>query len=305
MGQTMADRKTILVTGATGAQGGGVVRHLLKGGKFKVRCLTRKPESERARALVQAGAETVRGDLGKPESLQAAMKDCYGVFGVTNFWEYFAKEAFHGKNLIDAVKQTGIQHFVFSTLPSSQKLSEGKLEIPHFDLKARMEQYARSLNLPATYAQVAFYYENFLTFFPPKLQEDGSYMFGFPQGETPLAAVSLEDVGGVVATIFDRPDEFRDKTVGIVADELPCSKYAEILSRVLGKRIFYRHIPREVFAKLGFPGAEDLANMFEYSRLLTPNRQADIEQSLALYPAMQRFEPWVQANKDKFAAILK
>jgi uncharacterized protein YbjT (DUF2867 family) len=301
----MADRKTILVTGATGAQGGGVVRHLLKGGKFKVRCLTRKPESERARALVQAGAETVRGDLGKSESLQAAMKDCYGVFGVTNFWEYFAKEAFHGKNLIDAVKQTGIEHFVFSTLPSSQKLSEGKLEIPHFDLKARMEQYARSLNLPATYAQVAFYYENFLTFFPPKLQEDGSYMFGFPQGETPLAAVSLEDVGGVVATIFDRPDEFRDKTVGIVADELPCSKYAEIMSRVLGKRIFYRHIPREVFAKLGFPGAEDLANMFEYNRLLIPNRQADLQQSLALYPEIQRFESWMQANKDKFAAILK
>jgi NmrA-like family len=130
-------------------------------------------------------------------------------------------------------------------------------------------------------------------------------MFGFPQGETPLAAVSVKDIGGVVATIFDRPDEFRDKTVGIVADALPCSKYAEIMSRVLGKRIFYRHIPREVFAKLGFPGAEDLANMFEYNRLLIPNRQADIEQSLALYPAIQRFEPWMQANKDKFAAILK
>jgi uncharacterized protein YbjT (DUF2867 family) len=144
----MVDEKRILVTGATGAQGGGVVRHLLKGGKFKVRCLTRKPESERARALVQAGAETVRGDLGNPESLQAAMKGCYGVFGVTNFWEYFAKEAFHGKNLIDAVKQAEIEHFVFSTLPSAQKLSEGKFEVPHFDLKARMEEYARSLNLP-------------------------------------------------------------------------------------------------------------------------------------------------------------
>jgi uncharacterized protein YbjT (DUF2867 family) len=301
----MPDAKTILVTGATGAQGGGVVRHLLKRGKFNVRCLTRKPDSDRASALVQGGAETVRGDLGKPESLQAAMKDCYGVFGVTNFWEYFAKEAFHGKNLVDAVKQAGIEHFVFSTLPTARKPSEGKLEVAHFDLKARMEEYARSLKLPATYAQVAFFYENFLSVFPPKLQEDGSYMFGFPQGETPLAAVSVEDVGGVVSTIFDRPDEFRDQTVGIVGDELPSSKYAEIMSRVLGKRIVYRHIPREVFAKLGFPGAEDLANMFEYNRLLIPSRQADLEQSLALYPEMQRFEPWVQANKDKFAAILK
>ncbi len=301
----MADEKTILVTGATGAQGGGVVRHLLKSGRFKVRCLTRKPESERASALVQAGAETVRGDLGHAESLKAAMKDCYGVFGVTNFWEHFEKEAFHGKNLIDAVKEAGIEHFVFSTLPSAQKHSEGKLEVPHFDLKARMEEYARSLNLPATYAHVAFYYENFLEFFPPKLQEDGSFMFGFPQGDTPLAAVGVEDVGGVVATIFDRPEEFRDQTVGIVGDDLPCSEYAGIMSRVLGKKIIYRYIPREVFAKLGFPGAEDLANMFEYNRLFIPNRQADLEQSLALYPEIQRFEPWVKANKDRFAAILK
>ncbi len=301
----MADEKMILVTGATGAQGGGVVRHLLKGGKFKVRCLTRKPESERASALVQAGAETVRGDLGNPESLQAAMNGCYGVFGVTNFWEHFEKEAFHGKNLIDAVKEAGIEHFVFSTLPSAQKHSEGKLEVPHFDLKARMEEYARSLNLPATYAHVAFYYENFLTFFPPKLQEDGSFMFGFPQGDTPLAAVSVEDVGGVVARIFERPEEFRNQTVGIVGDDQPCSTYAEIMSRVLGKKIIYRYIPREVFSKLGFPGAEDLANMFEYNRLFIPNRPAYLEQSLALYPEMQRFEPWVEANRQNFAAILK
>jgi len=301
----MADGKTILVMGATGAQGGGVVRHLLKRDKFRVRCLTRKPESDKARALVQAGAEVIRGDLGNPESLQAAMKDCYGVFGVTNFWEHFEKEAFHGKNLIDAVKEAGIEHFVFSTLPYAQKLSHGKLEVPHFDMKARLEEYGRSLKLPATYAHVAFYYENFLSFFPPKLQEDGSFMFGLPQGDTPLAAVSVEDVGGVVATLFDRPGEFRDKTVGIVGDDQPCSKYAEIMSRVLGKKIIYRYIPREVFAKLGFPGAEDLANMFEYNRLFITNRQADLEQSLALYPEMQRFESWVNANRQKFAAILK
>jgi uncharacterized protein YbjT (DUF2867 family) len=301
----MTNGKTILVTGATGAQGGSVVRHLLKGGKFKVRCLTRKPDSERARALAEAGAEIVRGDLGYPESLEAAMKGCYGAFGVTNFWEHFEKEAFHGKNLIDAVKKAAIEHFVFSTLPYAHKLSDWKLVVPHFDQKARLEDYARSLKLPATYAHVAFYYENFLSFFPPKLQEDGSFLFGFPQGETPLAAVRVEDAGGVIATIFDRPGEFCAQTVGIVGDDLPCGDYAGIMSRVLGKKITYRYIPREVFAKLGFPGAEDLANMFEYNRLFIPNRQADLEQSLALYPEMQRFEPWVQANREKFALILK
>jgi uncharacterized protein YbjT (DUF2867 family) len=301
----MADEKTILVTGATGAQGDGVVRHLLKGGKFRVRCLTRKPESERAQALAQSGAEVIRGDLGDPESLQAAMEGCYGVFGVTNFWEHFEKESFHGKNLIDAVKEAEIEHFVFSTLPYKQEQPDGKLEVPHFDMKARMEEYGRSLKLRATYAHVAFYYENFLSFFLPKLQEDGSYMFGFPQGDTPLAAVSVEDIGGVIATIFDHPDEFLDQTVGIVGDDQPCSKYAEIMSRVLGKKIIYRNIPREVFGKLGFPGAEDLANIFEYNRLFIPNRQADLEQSSKLFPEIRRFEPWVEANRQKFVAILK
>lgn len=198
----MSEKETILVTGATGAEGGGVVRHLLKAGKFNVRCLTRNPESEKARALQTEGAEIVRGDLDKPESLASAMKDCYGVFGVTNFWDHFEKESFHGKNLIDAVKESGIRHFVFSTLPYAHKLSEWKLEVPPFDLKARMEDYARSLKLPATYAHVAFYYENFLNFFSPKLQEDGSFMFGFPQGETSLAAVAVDDIGAVIAMIF-------------------------------------------------------------------------------------------------------
>lgn len=300
----MTDGKTILVTGATGAQGGGVVRHLLKGGKFKPRCLTRNPDSEKAGLLTQAGAEIVAGNLDDPQSLKAALKGCYGVFGVTNFWEHFEKEYGHGKNLIDAVKDSEVEHFVFSTLPYAHKLSDWKLEVPHFDLKAKLEEYARGLKLPTTYAHVAFYYENLLYFFPPKLQEDGSYMFGFPQGETPLAGVAVEDVGGVVATIFERPDEFRDKTVGIVGDDLPCSQYAEIMSRVLDKKITYRYIPREVFAKFGFPGAEDLANMFEYNQLFIPNRQAELAQSLALYPGMQRFEPWVNAHRDRFVAIL-
>lgn len=301
----MTDTKTILVTGATGAQGGSVVRHLLRGGKFKIRCLTRNPDAKKARELEQSGTEIAQGDLGDPESLQAALAGCYGAFGVTNFWEHFEKEYHHGKNLIDAVKGAAIEHFVFSTLPYAHRLSDWKLEVPHFDQKAKLEEYARGLKLPATYAHVAFYYENFLYFFPPKLQEDGSYMFGFPQGETSLAGVSVEDAGGVVAKIFERPDEFREKTVGIVGDDLPCSKYAEIMSRVLGKKIVYRYIPREVFAKFGFPGAEDLANMFEYNRLFIPNRRSDLEQSLALYPQIQRFEPWVRANQDKFAAILK
>lgn len=301
----MTDQKIILVTGATGAQGGGVARHLLKGGKFRVRCLTRNPESEKAAALKRAGADVRKGDLDDPSSLKAAMEGCYGVFGVTNYWEHFAKEYEQGKNLIDAVKAARVEHFVFSTLPFAKKITKGALEVPHFDIKGRLEEYGRELKLGATFVHVAFYFENFIYFFPPKKQTDGSFAFGFPQGDTPLAGVAVEDTGGVVAAVFANRDAFRDKTVGIVGDDLPPKQYAELMTRVLGKKFVYNYVPREVFASYGFPGAEDLANMFEYNRLYIPNRKADMDQSRSLYPGMQTFEPWLKANKEKFSAILR
>ena len=300
----MPDRKTILVTGATGAQGGGVARHLLSRGKFAVRCLTRNPESEKAAELARAGAEVVKGDLGDAPSLRPALQGCYGVFGVTNFWEHFAKEYEHGKNLVDAVAAANVEHFVFSTLPPAKKISGGELDVPHFDLKAELEEYARSLGLPATFVHVAFYFENFLYFFPPQKAGNGSFAFGFPQGDTPLAGVAVEDVGGVVATIFERPAEFRGKTIGIVGDDLPPARYAELMTQILQKKVVYNSVSRAAFAALGFPGAEDLANMFEFNRLYIPNRRADLEQSRGLYASMQDFPTWLKANKARFQPIL-
>jgi uncharacterized protein YbjT (DUF2867 family) len=301
----MAEKKTILVTGATGAQGGGVAKHLLKNGRYTVRCLTRNPSSDKANALKLAGAEVRRGDLDDPASLREALEGCWGVFGVTNFWEHFAKELPQGINLVDAVTKAKVPHFIFSTLPYVKKLTGGKLEVPHFDLKGQIEEHARGLKLGATFANVAFYFENFIHFFPPRKQVDGSYALAFPQGDTPLATVAVEDAGGVVETIFRDPDSFKDKTVGVVGDDLPCVEYAAILSKVTGKKVVYSHMPREQFAALGFPGADDLANMFEYNRFHIPNRQADVRESLRLYPAMQRFEPWARANRARLLEVLK
>ncbi len=295
----------ILVTGATGAQGGGVARHLLNSGKFAVRCLTRNPSSEKSIALQKAGAEVVKGDLGELESLKTAMKGCHGVYGVTNFWEHFDKEYEQGKNLVDAVAASNIKHFVFSTLPNAKKISDGKIEVPHFDIKAKLEEYSRGLGLHVTFVHPAFYFENFLSYFPPQKQEDGTFAFGFPQGDTLLAGIAIEDLGGVVTAIFDKPDDFKDKTVGVVGDDLPPKKYAEIMTRVLKKTVVYNYIPREVFAKFDFPGADDLANMFEFNRLYIPNRKGDLEESRKLYPKMQTFESWLTTNKEKFKDILK
>jgi uncharacterized protein YbjT (DUF2867 family) len=294
----------VLVVGATGAQGGSVARYLLRAGRYHVRCLTRRPESNTAMALQRLGAEIVTGDLADPAALRSALKTCDGVFGVTNYWEHHDKEFQLGRNLVDAITGSNVQHIVLSTLPHTRLLSGGRLEVAHFDTKARIEEYARGAELPATYVHVAFYYENFLSRFPPRRQPDGSYSFGFPQGSTPLAAVAAEDIGGVVATIFAESFWYRGKVIGIVGDDLRCDAYAEIMQRLLGRPVAYNHIAHDAYAALGFPGAGDLANMFEFNRLYVPNRRSDLSKSRELYPEIRSFERWLKANTGAFERAL-
>jgi len=291
--------KKILVLGATGAQGGSVAHHLLKSGDYSVRYMTRNVNSDKAKALTNAGAEAVKGNLDNFESICEALKGCWGVFGVTNFWEHWDNEFVQGKNLVDAVAATGVENFVLSTLPHVNKITKGALIVPHFDMKGQIEAYAREAKLGTTFVHVAFYYENYLSFFPPQEQQDGSFSFGFPQGDTRLAAVAVEDMGGVVKAIFDAPEKFRDRVVGIVGEDSAPAKQAEIMSEVLGKTVVYNYIPRDVFAKFEFPGADDLANMFEYNRLHISDRQADLEESRTLFPAIRSFQTWMKENKEK------
>jgi uncharacterized protein YbjT (DUF2867 family) len=300
----MSTRKKILVFGATGAQGGSVVRNLLARDKFDVRALTRKPDSPAAQALRELGAEEVQGELDDPASLRAALEGCYGAFGVTNFWEHFEKEREQGRNLVNAVAESKVEHFIFSTLPPIEKETNGALKSPHFDLKAEHEELARSLGIPATFVHVPFYYENFLYFFPPRPAGDGMYRFGFPQGDTPLAAISVEDVGAIVAPMFEEPEKYIGKVVKLAGDEIPPAAYAEVMSRVTGADIQYAYVPRETFAAFGFPGAEDLADMFEYYRLHIPSRIDDIKTSRALAPGLQSFDTWAKRNEAKLRASL-
>jgi uncharacterized protein YbjT (DUF2867 family) len=296
----MKKNKTILVFGATGSQGGSVARSLLSGKKFDVRIVTRNANSTKAKELQQAGAEVVEGDLGNLDSLIQAMKNCYGVFGVTNYWEHFENEWSLGKNLIDAVQQSGIQHLVLHTLPDYNQLSEGKYPTPHYDIKAALQRYSQQLKQPATYLQLGFYYENFLGFFPLEKTETGAYSFGFPQGDTRLAMVSVEDIGGIVASIFDHPVQYLGRTVMAVGSDENCAEYARLMSKVLKKDIQYKHIPREIYAGLGFPAAKELANMFEVQRLYVPNRLINLIESYGLNPGMLSFEKWLVRNKEKF-----
>jgi uncharacterized protein YbjT (DUF2867 family) len=296
----MSAFQRILVVGATGAQGGSVARHLLRAGSCGVRCLTRRPRSPAAQEIASLGAEVVEGDLGDPAALRAALRGCDGAFCVTNYWEHFEREFELGRNFVDALAACRVQHAVISTLPHAKLLTGGRLSVPHLDTKGRIEEYARGANLSATYLHVAFYYENFLAHFPPHRQPNGTYVFSFPQGNTPLAAVAVEDIGGVVAAIFAESFWYRDKVIGVVGDDLRCDDYAGVMHRVLGRSFAYRYVAPDAFAALGFPGARDLADMFEFNRQYVPNRRVDLAKSRELYPQIRTFERWLRGHVPAF-----
>jgi uncharacterized protein YbjT (DUF2867 family) len=293
-------KKIILVTGATGAQGGSVANALLSQNNYAVRCLTRDATSAKATALQTAGAEICQGNLDDIETLKTAMEGCYGVFGLTNFWEHFDKEYAQGINLIDAAESAGIQHFVLHSLPGYSELSKGKYSVPHCDIKAALQNYTVSKNIPSSFVHMAFYYENFLSYFPLQNNGEDQFSFGFPQGDTRLAMASVEDIGPVVAAAFNEPAKYIGKTLGVVGEDETCDVYAATMQKVLGVPVQYQYIPRDVFASFPFPGAEELANMFEVQRLHILNRGIHLKESYQLNPAMQSFEKWLMANKGSF-----
>lgn len=296
-------RPTVLVIGATGAQGGSVARHLLADGRWTVRAFTRDPHSSAARVLRDAGAEIVVGDLGDRTSVRVAMASCHGVYGVTDFWEHYGRELEHGRHIVDAAAEAGVRHLVLHTRADYSHLSRGELVVPQCDLKAAVERHARRMRVPATFVDVAFYYENFLGRFAPQPRADGTWSFGFPQGDTPLAAVSSDDVGGVVAAILARQHEFVGRRVGIVGDERPCDEYAAVLSRVLDRRVTYAHVPRATFVASGAREATMLANMFDVQRRFVADRAADLAESRALFPRLRTLEQWALANVREFAPV--
>lgn len=301
----MEQKKIILVTGATGAQGGSVAKFLLEEGKFAVRCLTRNPTSGEAMELAAGGAEVVQGSFDDMDSLLYAMQNVYGVFGVTNFWEHFEKEYQQGKNLVNAVAASNVDYFIYSSLPAAEKISNGKYKLPHFDIKADLQEYAKSLKPDASFVHVAGYYENFSSFCLPQKSVDGNYYLQLPQGDTKYASVSVEDLGGVIRTMFRFPEAYKKRTVGVVGADMHCADYASIMSKVLRKNIIYRKISREDYIAQGFPGAEELGNMYTYNKSYIPNRQLDLIESYGLYPAMQSFESWMIKNKKIFEQVLQ
>jgi uncharacterized protein YbjT (DUF2867 family) len=309
----MADKKIIAVVGSTGSQGGGLCRAILDdpNGGFAIRAITRDPNKDKAKALAAKGAEVVKADIDDVESLKKAFAGAYGVYCVTNFWEHFSaeKEKAQAKNMADAAKAAGVKHVIWSTLEDTRKLMEPsdkrmptlqeKYRVPHFDAKAEADAYFSGL--PATYLVTSFYWDNLYMFgLAPKKGDDGVYSWTFPMGNAKLAGIAAEDIGKCAYGIFKAGQQYLGKTVGIVGENLTIGEMGEKLSKGLGiGPVKYNAVDADVYRGFGFPGADEMGNMFQvyrdFEKAVVAARSTDVARQLN--PQLQTFEQWLAKNK--------
>jgi len=310
----MPESRTIAVVGATGAQGGGLVRAILTDPEhgFSARAITRKPDSENAKALKNIGAEVVAGDADDAASLERAFKGAWGVFALTNFWEHMSpeRELQQAGNQAAAAKKAGASHVIWSTLEDTRKLVPlsdnrmptlmGKYKVPHFDAKGEADALFQRTGVPTTLLLTSFYWENFIGFGAgPKRGPDGRLLLTFPLGEAKLPGIGVEDIGKSAFGIFKRASEFAGRTVAIAGEHLTGAQMAAGLSRALGEEVRYNDVPPEVYRNFGFPGADDLGNMFQYKRDFNAEfcGPRDVAATRKLNPELQTFEQWLARHK--------
>lgn len=312
----MAEGKIIAVVGATGAQGGGLVRAILndKNGGFTARAITRNMKSDKAKGVAALGAEVVTADLDSTESLRKAFAGAYGVFCLTNFWEHFSpeKEFAQAKNQAQAAKDAGVEHVIWSTLEDTRKwvpLNDvrmptlmGKYKVPHFDGKGEADGEFTKLGVPTTFLLTSFYWDNLIHFgMGPKKGPDGILTFTLPMDDKKLPCIAAEDIGKCVLGIFKKGREYIGQTVGIAGEHLTGRQIAAALTKALAQTVLHNAVTPEMYRSFGFPGAEDLGNMFQFNRdfesVCCGARNIDL--SRALNPALQTFDQWLSQNKNR------
>lgn len=308
--------KTIVVAGATGAQGGGLVRAILadKQGGFTARALTRDINSDKAKALAALGAEVVAADVDDADSLQRAFAGAYAAYCVTFFWDHFSPEREYAQAsaLAHAAKHAGVQHVIWSTLEDTRRwvpLADnrmptlmGNYKVPHFDAKGQADQIFTGLGLPVTFLLTAFYWENLIYFGSgPKRGPDGKLAFTLPMGSAKLPGIATEDIGRCAYAIFRRGPEFIGKTVGIAGEHLTGAEMAAALTEALGQEVVHNDVPPEVYRSFGFPGAEDLGNMFQVKRDFNKEfcGARSVELTRKLNPGLLDFRQWLASNKNR------
>ncbi|XP_027324590.3 nmrA-like family domain-containing protein 1 [Anas platyrhynchos] len=299
-GEAMAGRGPLVVFGATGAQGGSVVRALLAEGTGEVRAVTRRPGGRAAAQLRRLGARVVAADLDDGRTLEPALEGAYGAFVVTDFWEHCSqeREVEQGKRLADLSKRLGLRHVVYSGLENVQQLTGGRLQVPHFDGKGVVEKYFQAIGVPTTIIRMPCYFENFLSCFrPEKAPQGDAFVLALPMGDTPMDGMAVEDLGPVVLSLLKSPEEYVGRVIGLSTGKLTVAEYAAAFSQQTGKTVEASKISPEEYEKLGFPGAKELAAMFRFYAL-RPER--DVELTMKLNPKARTFHQWLADNKAAF-----
>lgn len=312
----MSHQKLIAVVGATGSQGGGLVRAILNDpdGGFAVRAITRDVNSPSAQALAALGAEVVSADLDDEASVQAAFAGAHGVYCVTFFWAHFspAKEKAQATIMARAAQTCGVKHVIWSTLEDTRKfipLTDDRMptlgehyKVPHFDGKGECDAEFTGRGLPVTLLRTSFYWDNLIHFgMGPRKGADGKLVFTLPMGDRKMPGIAAEDIGRCAYGIFQRGDALIGRTVGIAGEHLTGAQMAAGLTAALGQPVGYYAMPFADFRALGFPGADDLGNMFQFyhdfeTEFCAPR---DPGFSRELNPKLQTFAAWLAANHDR------
>ncbi len=308
--------KVIAVTGSTGAQGGGLIRAILAHPEsgFTARAITRNPDSDQAKALAALGVEVVKADLDDEASLVRAFDGAYGAFCITNFWEHFspAKENEQAANMARAAKAASVSHVIWSTLEDVRTfvpldddrmptLME-KYKVPHFDGKGESNHYFSDQGVPTTFFNTSFYWDNMIYFgMGPKRGEDGTLAITFPLGDAKLAGIAAGDIGGCAFGIFAKGSELIGKTVSVAGGHLSGQEMADSLSAALGEPVRYNAVSPALYRSFGFPGAEDLGNMFQFNAEFSDEYCAvrDLDASRQLNPTLHSFDQWLKENISK------
>ena len=310
----MGHKQVIAVVGATGMQGGGLVRAILAdpNSGMTVRALTRDVNSDKAKELARLGADVMAVDVHDVESLKRAFAGAVGAFCVTFFWAHFSpeKEFAEAEAMARAAKSAGVQHVIWSTLEDTRRwvpLSDnrmptllGKYKVPHFDAKGEADQVFRQLGVPTTFLLTSFYWDNLIHFgMGPKKGSDGMLALTFPMGEARLPGIAAEDIGKCALGLLKQRDTYLGKTVGIAGEHLTGLQMAAALTKSLGQEVNYNAVPPEVYRTFGFPGADDLGNMFQFKRDFNAAFCGARDPSIArtLNPALQTFAQWLEANR--------
>jgi uncharacterized protein YbjT (DUF2867 family) len=312
----MPEKKIIAVVGATGAQGGGVVHAIMrdKAGSFTARALTRDVKSDKARALAALGAQVVAADVDDVESLKRAFAGAYGAYCVTFFWAHMSaeKEIAEARSLAQAAQHARLQHVIWSTFEDTRKLVplsdnrmptlQGKYKVAHFDGKAEANAAFTELGVPTTFLLTSFYWENLIYFGAgPKKGPDGKLALTYPMGDKKLPGIAAEDIGKCAYGIFKRGKDLIGKTVGVAGEHLTGAQMAAALTKALGQEVRYNDVPPDVYRSFGFPGADDMGNMFQFKRDFEKEYSGarNLEFSRSLNPELQTFAQWLAQNKDR------